>query len=438
MAFNTNVGKQSFTATAGQTLFTFNFKIYNQTDLKVYQTLAGQDPNDTNDILTYASEYTVVVDGDNGGTVTLLTGAAINDTIVIVRDLPRTRDTSYVTNGDLKANTINIDQDYQTYLVLDVYRDITESIRLPQSAVGVSSILPNVRADSYLKWNSAGNAIENDTTIPAAVTTSSDNALNANSYANEAEDVPVKEYTNGVPSDRSPTVYSALHHKLKASGFKDGAELEKWDAEAKALTSLSYAIEPEDTVVNLVTSDGDGTFTYTPQIGVYSSLHYAAKAATFNPALYALLTGATFTGQVKGITPIANEDLTRKDYVDGLIPPAWVANDSRAKTALNAGGSAPIYGCRAWINFNGTGTIAIRGSGNVSSIVDNGTGDYTINFTTALEDVNYSAVIGVGTVDDYQGYIKSMAVGSIQVGGDLANSAGASRDIDIFNVAIFR
>lgn len=48
------------------------------------------------------------------------------------------------------------------------------------------------------------------------------------------------------------------------------------------------------------------------------------------------------------------------------------------------------YKCRAWVNFNGTGTVAIRASGNVSSITDNGTGDYTVNFTTAMPDANYS------------------------------------------------
>lgn len=48
------------------------------------------------------------------------------------------------------------------------------------------------------------------------------------------------------------------------------------------------------------------------------------------------------------------------------------------------------YKCRAWVNFNGTGTVAIRASGNVSSITDNGTGDYTLNFTNALSDTNYS------------------------------------------------
>lgn len=45
--------------------------------------------------------------------------------------------------------------------------------------------------------------------------------------------------------------------------------------------------------------------------------------------------------------------------------------------------------CRAWVNFNGTGTVAIRASFNVSSITDNGTGDYTVNFTTAMADANY-------------------------------------------------
>ena len=46
--------------------------------------------------------------------------------------------------------------------------------------------------------------------------------------------------------------------------------------------------------------------------------------------------------------------------------------------------------CKAWVNFNGTGTVAIRGAFNVSSVTDNGTGNYTVNFTTAMVDANYS------------------------------------------------
>jgi hypothetical protein len=54
------------------------------------------------------------------------------------------------------------------------------------------------------------------------------------------------------------------------------------------------------------------------------------------------------------------------------------------------GSVATAYGCRAWVKFNGVGTIAISASGNVSSITDNGTGDYTINFTSSMPDGNYS------------------------------------------------
>jgi hypothetical protein len=51
---------------------------------------------------------------------------------------------------------------------------------------------------------------------------------------------------------------------------------------------------------------------------------------------------------------------------------------------------------KAWVNFNGSGTVAIRGSFNVSSVTDNGTGQYTVNFTNAFADANYAAVISCG------------------------------------------
>lgn len=82
-----------------------------------------------------------------------------------------------------------------------------------------------------------------------------------------------------------------------------------------------------------------------------------------------------------------------------------VAADERVRissTGLTVGsaelttptGSAPLYAARAWVNFNGTGTVAIRASGNVTSITDNNTGDYTVNFTTAMPDANYCVVMG--------------------------------------------
>ena len=77
-------------------------------------------------------------------------------------------------------------------------------------------------------------------------------------------------------------------------------------------------------------------------------------------------------------------------------PTGGIADGSITAPKLSGAqtGSAPIFGVRAWVNFNGTGTVAINGSGNVSSVIDNGTGDYTINFATALPNANY-AVSGI-------------------------------------------
>ena len=59
--------------------------------------------------------------------------------------------------------------------------------------------------------------------------------------------------------------------------------------------------------------------------------------------------------------------------------------------------SAVIQGtAKAWVNFNGTGTVSIRESYNVGSITDNGSGEYTVNFTTAMPDVNYAVQTGIG------------------------------------------
>lgn len=118
---------------------------------------------------------------------------------------------------------------------------------------------------------------------------------------------------------------------------------------------------------------------------------------------------------------------------------AGTANDKlmtplRLRNALNATGSAPTYACRAWVNFNGTGTVAIRGSGNVSSITDNGAGDYTVNFTTAMPDANYAAV---GMPQSAYGLgILSLAAGSVRVRTPNFNNTAV--DTDPVCVSVFR
>ena len=84
------------------------------------------------------------------------------------------------------------------------------------------------------------------------------------------------------------------------------------------------------------------------------------------------------------------------------------------------GSAATAYGCRAWVNFNGTGTVAIRASGNVSSITDNAAGDYTVNFTTAMVDANYNVC---GSVNGVGGNPLDEMVFAPKVGGTFSTAA---------------
>jgi hypothetical protein len=139
----------------------------------------------------------------------------------------------------------------------------------------------------------------------------------------------------------------------------------------------------------------------------------------------------------------------------GGLPDSSIATADIANAAITAAkldgaqsGSAPIYAARAWVNFNGTGTVAIRASGNVSSITDNGTGDYTVNFTTALADANYNYVCA-GSVNDGTANNLTLFVGGYRGSSPTTTSlrivttyvtsgAYASIDSGIINVSVFR
>lgn len=99
-----------------------------------------------------------------------------------------------------------------------------------------------------------------------------------------------------------------------------------------------------------------------------------------------------------------------------------------------------VYTAKAWVNFNGTGTVAIRASGNVSSITDNGTGDYTVNFTTAMPNVNYAAVITgrrpSGSTDFPGFFTTTLNTGSMQMG--VVQPGVSFYDSAEISVAIFR
>jgi len=170
-------------------------------------------------------------------------------------------------------------------------------------------------------------------------------------------------------------------------------------------------------------------------------------------SLLAVQGGATGTGTVTLLAPVTNTNRTltlpdETDTVAGIAATQTLTNKTLTSPTLTTpnidsaqfatvSGTAPIYPCRAWVNFNGTGTVAIRASGNVSSITDNGTGDYTVNFTTAMSDANYAyapAQSTTGAASSAYGFttISTTAFRMRTVTG------GTVTDYDQVSLAIFR
>lgn len=127
------------------------------------------------------------------------------------------------------------------------------------------------------------------------------------------------------------------------------------------------------------------------------------------------------------------------------------SNSSSPPVFQNTSGTEVGTLCRAWVSFNGSGTVAIRAQFNVSSITDNGVGDYTVNFTTALADTNYaiatSCPISPASSSTRSGVTLGMKDGTLPATSSVtlmckngANTAANAADLDTnyASVSVFR
>jgi len=111
-----------------------------------------------------------------------------------------------------------------------------------------------------------------------------------------------------------------------------------------------------------------------------------------------------------------------------------ITDTSGGSSSLSVPGAA-----KAWVNFNGTGTVAIRASLNVGSITDNGVGDYTVNFTTSMSDANYSCVVTGDRANAAVGCIRNAnppTTSAVRIG--TMTNGGSEADPAYANVAVHR
>ena len=162
---------------------------------------------------------------------------------------------------------------------------------------------------------------------------------------------------------------------------------------------------------------------------VYAVADADATTSTFKISASATTpTGATYYKRLGSFYNNSSGDIENVD-----------SDDAPAELST-AYGAPPSYSCRAWVNFDGT-TGTIRSSGNVSSITDNGTGDYTINFTTAMPDANYSSVGTAGGSDSMTSamstnYDAAQTTTALRV--VVYDYNGTRRDYAHVSIAVFR
>lgn len=145
-----------------------------------------------------------------------------------------------------------------------------------------------------------------------------------------------------------------------------------------------------------------------------------------------------------GVTLPAGGTGNTAGAVVGTTDTQTLANKTLTDPVINDNG-LPVFHCRAWVSFNGTGTVAIRAAGNVTSITDNGTGDYTINFTTPMPDTDYAVLISArepAKFTQFSGANYTKTTSSVRVLMASWDGAGTtttlSSDFTHVDVAIFR
>ena len=140
-------------------------------------------------------------------------------------------------------------------------------------------------------------------------------------------------------------------------------------------------------------------------------------------------------------TKTGTNSLTLKqNNTDALI----IDTSQNLKFNSGYGSVATSYGVRAWVNYDGRVSVGIRDSGNVSSVTSNGTGDYTINFTNAMPDTNYSIASANASyllsTTDYRwfSFVKSVSTSSFRVQTNVVQNGASVTDSEYVNHVVFR
>lgn len=480
------------------TAFPFEFKVFAAADMLVVKLEVATGTETT---LALTSDYTVSLNADQnadpGGTVTLNSALPTGFKLVVSSALEFLQETDLTNQGGFYPSVVTNALDRLTILCQQLKEDVERSAKLPiTSAVDADTLVTNINAVADSLTDIATVAgIEGDVTdvaaIAADVTTAAANVADITNFADVWVGPSATDPTTR--TDSSALQAGDLYFNTADSEVRvyDG---DSWEAVAQGVSTpyQSFSGTGAQTAFTLSSAPGtlgslevfisgvrqvpttdytvSGTtltFTSAPALGTSNIFcRWISTQAITVPAdgsvgttqlqdgsvtTAKLASGAVTSAKLASGAAVANigtGGISATELASNAVTTAKItdANITAAKLSGAQSGSAPIYGARAWVNLNGTGTVAVRASGNVTSITDLGTGQYTVNFTTALPDANYSVACS-GSWDGSAANRPSVAgvsdtganwtTSSVQV--NVTNPAtNANLDVPYINVTIFR
>lgn len=316
-----------------KTAFDFTFKVFAATDLQVFKVVRATG---VATLQTITTDYTVSLTdgGDSGGTVTYVTAPLSTEDSLIIRTLTIDQQFDIPVASNLPEEQLENAYDKAIMILQQLDEELDRSLLLPVSSTITDLTIPNPVANNLLGWNSGATNLENK-----------------------------------VITDASTTVISAFIATLLDDS--DAAEARTTLGAEQIITNLTAitSLENADQVVVADNSDSD-----------------TSRKITWQNVLTAIVTHLQANVLANTTLPGVIEIATKAEQESGTGDRASVT--SRQQHHRSA--------VKASVNFNGTGTIAMRSNYNVSSITDNNTGDYTINFDVDFATANYEFALGVG------------------------------------------
>lgn len=425
-------------------VFDYDFQIQDETELLVVR----QNADLSEDTLTLTTDYTVAgVGADAGGQVTLVAPATALPTgtkLVLQYGGDYNQSADYSSQGGINLAELEAALDKLTMHLRSLKEMVDRSVKIDAFGdVDLVTLQANIKALALIETEittvagisaavSAVAAVDTDVTAVAAI------AANVTAVAGIVADVTA---VAGVAADVSAVAAVDAAVAAVATITAEVATVAGVSADVSTVAGISAAVSNLSGISADVTRVADmyqGALAADPTTRLDGS---ALQVGDFY-----LNTGTgdlTFLQSTGPAVWTAAGLLTKASQAEAEAgtDDAKYMTPLRTADAIAALAEAPV---KAWVNFNGTGTVAIRDSFNVSSITDNGVGDYTVNFTTAMADTNYLMLTGGTTASDgtagvitlvggYDIAVTGKATGSCQVN---SRNAGGTVRADFTEVQV--